>query len=227
MNSDLASFGKDVDLLELLQNCSSPTVALKHALVAFIIGTTGPKSEGFEQTVWPDELSRTLSTNYNAPASSISPASVRDAQDANHGFQSDPSQLATAQSLHRRLTVYLYTVNNSLTSTNRSQSRLSNLSALSLTRKTSSAIREAAELFSLTFFPWANPTFGDQDREGDLVGIIGEALECRIWLCGQMGEWGFEWEGVGRGAVVVSPALIVRDMGGPRRVVMDQSVVGI
>jgi hypothetical protein len=42
-----------------------------------------------------------------------------------------------------------------------------------------------------------------------------------------MGEWGFEWEGVGRGAVVVSPALIVRDMGGPRRVVMDQSVVGI
>ena len=224
MNSDLASFGKDVDLLELLQNCSNPTLALKHALVAFVLGTTGPKDEGTEQTVWPDDLMRTLSTNQGLPPSgmSLAPHVV-----LRMLTKPDSTHLAAAQALHRRLTVYLYTLNNSLSPNNHSQSRLSNLSALSLTRKTSSAIREAAEHFSLTFFPWANPTFGDQEREGDLAGIIGEALECRVWLCGQTGEWGFEWEGTGRGAVVVSPALVVSEMRGPRRVVIEQSIVGV
>lgn len=138
------------------------------------------------------------------------------------------SQLATAQALHRRLTIYLYTHANALTPQNRSQSRFSNLSTLSLTRQTAASIREAAEHFSLTFFPWANPAFGDQERESDLVAIIGEALECRVWLCGQAGEWDFEWEVPGRGAVVVAPALLVReDRRGPRRVVLNQSIVSI
>ena len=80
----------------------------------------------------------------------------------------------------------------------------------------------------MTFFPWANPTFGDQEREGDLAGVITRALETRIWLAGQIGEWDFEWEVPGRGAVVVSPSLVVRENGKrPRRVVVDQSVVGI
>jgi hypothetical protein len=124
--------------------------------------------------------------------------------------------------------VHIYTQQNALGPNSRSQSRLSNLSALSLTRKTSSAIREAAEHFSLAFFPWANPTFGDQERESDLAGIMTEALEIRIWLAGQIGEWDFEWEIPGRGAVIVSPSLVVRENErGPRRVVLDQSVVGI
>lgn len=56
MDSDLASFGKDVDMLNLLQNCSHPTVALQHALVTFVLGITGPKQGGLEQTLWPSEL---------------------------------------------------------------------------------------------------------------------------------------------------------------------------
>lgn len=92
----------------------------------------------------------------------------------------------------------------------------------------SSAIREAAENFSLTFFPWANPTFGDHERESDLAGIIGEALECRIWLYSQSGEWGFEWETPEAGVIIVTPALVVRDeRKGPRRVVMQQSILGL
>ncbi|XPS72497.1 hypothetical protein M3J09_004662 [Ascochyta lentis] len=206
MDSDLASFGKDVDMLELLQTCSSPTVALRHALVVFVLSITGPGT-GNEQTLWPDELAHVSDSHTSA-----SP------------------QFTTAQSIHRRLSVYLYTHKNSLPPTNPSQSqpRLSNLSALSLSRKTSSVIREAAEHFSLTFFPWANPAFGDQERESDLTRIIGEALECRVWLCGQPGEWGFEMEVPGRGMVVVAPSLVVKDDGrAPRRVVLNQSVVGM
>ncbi|KAF3046124.1 hypothetical protein E8E12_011237 [Didymella heteroderae] len=205
MDSDLSSFGKDIDMLELLQSCSHPTVALKHALAAFILTITAPRQGGDEQTLWPSELTHFIKSQ-----------------------DSDSTQLAMAQALHRRLTVHIYTQKNAISPTNRSQSRLSNLSALSLTRKTSSAIREAAENFSLTFFPWANPTFGDQEREGDLAGIMTEALETRIWLAGQTGEWDFEWGFLGRGLIVVSPSLVVREYGrGPRRVVMDQNVVGV
>ncbi|KAJ4381017.1 hypothetical protein N0V86_003364 [Didymella sp. IMI 355093] len=222
MDSDLASFGKDIDMLELLQACSHPTVALKHALVAFILALTGPQQNGGSQTLWPSEL-----TNFIKSQDSGKPPLTRLPRAVTNSL-TDPAQLATAQALHRRLTVHIYAQQNTLSPTNRSQSRLSNLSALSLTRKTSSAIREAAEHFSLTFFPWANPTFGDQERESDLAGIITEALETRIWLVGQTGEWDFEWEVPGRGAVVVSPSLVVRDDGrGPRRVVLDQSIVGI
>lgn len=57
MDSDLESFGKDVNMLELLQNCSHPTIALKHALVAFILSITGPRRDASEQTLWPSELS--------------------------------------------------------------------------------------------------------------------------------------------------------------------------
>ncbi|KAJ4343090.1 hypothetical protein N0V95_006787 [Ascochyta clinopodiicola] len=204
MDSDLASFGKDVDMLELLQNCSSPTVALRHALVAFVLGITGPRT-GSEQTLWPDELAHVFNTQ-----------------------ASDSPQVATAHTLHRRISAYLYTHNNTLAPTAPSQSRLSNLSALSLSRKTSAAIREAAEHFSLTFFPWADPAFGDQERESDLAGLIAEALECRIWLYGLASEWCFDWEVPGRGAVLVAPSLVVRDDGrAPRRVVLNSSVVGI
>lgn len=47
-------------------------------------------------------------------------------------------------------------------------------------------------------------------------------------MVGQKGEWDFEWEAPGRGGMLVSPSLVVREDGrGPRRVVLDQSVVGI
>lgn len=222
MDLDFASFGNNVNMLELLQSCVNPTTALKHALVAFILSITEPRRIGAAQTLWPDELTHIPYTHNSGK---------RDSTEALHPITDEPTdsaQVATAQALHRRLSVYLYTQANTPIPTSPSQSRLSNLSALSLTRKTSSAIREAAEHFSLTFFPWANPTFGDQERESDLAGIIGEALECRIWLYGQTGEWMYEWEVPSRGAVVVAPSLVVREDGrGPRRVVLDQCVVGI
>lgn len=60
MDSDLASFGKDMDMLELLQNCSRPTVALKHALIAFVLTIIGPKQDGGDSTLWPAELATLL-----------------------------------------------------------------------------------------------------------------------------------------------------------------------
>ena len=133
MDSDLASFGKHVDMLELLQNCSHPTVALKHALIAFILTITGPGHSAGAQTLWPSELS-----SFMKPQDSGKP-SVISMTDLELTCPTDSTRLATAQALHRRLTVHVYTQQNALAPNNRSQSRLSNLSALSLTRKTSSA----------------------------------------------------------------------------------------
>ncbi|KAJ8114282.1 hypothetical protein OPT61_g3798 [Boeremia exigua] len=219
MDSDLASFGKDVDMIELLQHSFQPTIALKHALVAFVLDITSPKQEGVDPTLWPEELTQVLKAHNSGKVSLSSRGAV-----ANKKL--DSGHLATAQAFHRRLSVFLYTQQNSLAPTH-SQSRLSNLSALSLTRRATSAIREAAEHFSLAFFPWANPTSGDQERESDLAGVITEALECRIWLLGQSADWAFEWEEPGRGVVVMKPAVVVRENGGPRRVVGVQSVAGI
>jgi hypothetical protein len=58
MEHGIAKFGvKGVDMAELLQECSSPTAALKHALVAYVLGITGPKQEGDrEETLFPEEL---------------------------------------------------------------------------------------------------------------------------------------------------------------------------
>lgn len=63
MSSDMVSFGKDVDMLELLQNCSQPTVALKHALVAFILSITSLKQDDDKQTLWPAELTQMIQAN--------------------------------------------------------------------------------------------------------------------------------------------------------------------
>jgi hypothetical protein len=45
MEPELAKFGaKDVNMAEMLQDASSPTTALKHALAAYVLGITSPKS---------------------------------------------------------------------------------------------------------------------------------------------------------------------------------------
>ena len=108
----------------------------------------------------------------------------------------DPS-VTTAASLHRRISVYLHTAISSAQSSRES-------------RLVQSNIREAAEHFSLTFFPWANPASCDQDKDDDLGRIITEALEVRIWLFGQPGVYEFEWEGTGRRGVLISPGLVRR-----------------
>ncbi|KAF2470559.1 uncharacterized protein BDR25DRAFT_342887 [Lindgomyces ingoldianus] len=70
-----------------------------------------------------------------------------------------------------------------------------------------SDIREAAEHFSLTFFPWVNPRYGDQEKDEHLVQVISNALDLNIWLYGQPFIYQFLWEGVGHRGVVVAPGL--------------------
>ena len=73
MENEIARFGsKDVDMAELLQNCSNPTTALKHALVAYVLGITAPKCTGDEvQTIFPEELNRTSMENSIETVSSM------------------------------------------------------------------------------------------------------------------------------------------------------------
>jgi len=82
MESEIAKFGsKDVDMAELLQDCSNPTTALKHALVAYVLGITAPKRKGGEvQTIFPEELNRTETVSgmlyHHRPAGICSTANI-------------------------------------------------------------------------------------------------------------------------------------------------------
>jgi hypothetical protein len=121
------------------------------------------------------------------------------------------AQLATARTLHRRLAVYIYTASSQRTS------------------QSASAMREAAEHFSLTFFPWANPGADDTEKDDDLMHVIAQALEMRIWLFGQPGEFVFRWDSVGTRGVVVCPEVVRVDDGNDERerVVLENRVVGV
>jgi hypothetical protein len=131
----------------------------------------------------------------------------------------DTLTTATAKSLHRRLSAYIYT------STLPSQLPHSS-SRASLVPRTSAAMREAAEHFSLTFFPWGNPSSRDVEREEDLLMILSEALDLQVWLFGQPDEWVFEWGSADRG-VVVRPGLQRVDAVGETSMVMDRDVVAV
>jgi hypothetical protein len=214
MEPELVRFGaKDVNMAELLQDCSNPTTALKHALVAYIIGITSPKkSDDDGETLFPEELNGARGQSANRSGKHhhhSSPLAKQLIQQAPIG-----SNLSTALTLHRRLSVFLYT---SHATTRRSWSFQSD-------------IREAAEHFSLTFFPWANPAADDQEKEDDLTRIISEALETRIWLFGQPSEFEFRWDGVGTRGVVVSPELVRQDgedRSGRGKVVLESGVAGL
>lgn len=210
---ELARFGaKDINMAELLQDSSSPTTALKHALMTYVLGITGPKKGDDGETLFPDELGSSRPRNALMSTSSVKSHIIflfptKEILDPN---------LRTASTIHRRLSVLLYTSErNSPTAPRRSWSFQSD-------------IREAAEHFSLTFFPWANPGCDDQEKEDDLTRTISGALELRVWLFGQPSEYDFRWDGVGSRGVVVSPELIKQDeAGGSGRVVLDSCVSGL
>lgn len=69
-------------------------------------------------------------------------------------------------------------------------------------------MREAAEHFALTFFPWANPAYADQDRDKNLVDVMNKALDMSLWLFGQPYLYEWVWEDVGRRGTVISPGLV-------------------
>ncbi|KAF2792301.1 hypothetical protein K505DRAFT_326253 [Melanomma pulvis-pyrius CBS 109.77] len=166
MESDLAKFGtSEVGMLELLQGSSMPTVAIKHALMGYVLAITSPDG-GDKVVLFPgDVVGVGGKKQFGTP--DLSPVYI----------------------LYKRLAVHLHSAIQS-----NAQARLSD-------------IREAAEHFALTFFPWANPTYGDQEKDEDLVQLISSALDLSIWLYGQPFIYEFLWEGVGRRGIVVSPGL--------------------
>ncbi|KAF2639332.1 hypothetical protein P280DRAFT_550761 [Massarina eburnea CBS 473.64] len=70
-----------------------------------------------------------------------------------------------------------------------------------------SDIREAAGLFALTFFPWANPSLSEQEKDEDLAKIMRSALDISIWLYGQPYQYEFMWEDVGFRGTAITPGL--------------------
>ncbi|KAL5113437.1 hypothetical protein ACEQ8H_008681 [Pleosporales sp. CAS-2024a] len=185
MHAALEQFGAEgVDMVSLLRDCSHPTLVIRHGLAAWIIQNTDPRED---QSLFPGELV------------------------ALRGKRSD-AKLEAAQSLHRRLSVFLYTSSLARTHTQ--------------VHVRSQAPRELAEHFSLTFFPWANPASDDQEKEDDLTRIIGEALDTMIWLYGQPGEYVFRWAGVGTRGVALRPEMIVAGKDGGRdRVFLESEEV--
>lgn len=122
--------------------------------------------------------------------------------------------LSPAYSLYRRLSVHLHT----------------STSAPHSSPSLQSAIREAAEHFALTFFPWANPGFFDHEKDEDLVQIMSNALDLMIWLYGQPSAYEFLWESVGRRGMLVAPGLVKVTDGNGRssmqpRVLLEPAVV--
>jgi hypothetical protein len=174
----LSNFGAEgVNMAELLQDCASPTTALKHALTGYVSGITGPG-----ESLFPSELNGV------------------------HGSNGDPNILKAVM-LNRRLGSWIYA------NTQHSEQ---------------AAVREAAEHFSLTFFPWANPGADDTEKDDDLTHVIAQAMETRIWLFGQPGEYVFRWDGVGTRGVVVCPEVVRVDGGSGREgVVLESRVVGV
>ncbi|KAL6710724.1 hypothetical protein ACN47E_007781 [Coniothyrium glycines] len=200
MEAGIARFGAEgVSMAELLQDISTPTTALKHALVAYVLGITGPARKDDSASLFPEELS-----------------GMRDG-----GVGAD-ANLAAAHTLQRRLAVYIYT-----STPPPSSSSSPSPSTRRASRTVHADIREAAEHFSLTFFPWANPVSSDQVKDEDLARLISEALDLSIWLFGQPYAYGFEWEGMGRRGVLVSPGLVRGSEDGKRDWVVEGVVVGI
>ncbi|KAF2651958.1 hypothetical protein K491DRAFT_696018 [Lophiostoma macrostomum CBS 122681] len=183
MESDLAKFGNGsagTGMLEMLQSFSQPTVAIKHALVSYVMGITAPEGKRGE---------------------SLFPREVIGMGGKDKVLNANPD-LSPAYLLYRQLSSHLYTTLNPLSPhTNPSAS------ALSLTTSLSSRVQEAAEHFALTFFPWANPAYSDSDKDDDLVSIIIHALELMLWLHGQPFVYELNWEGVGRRGIVIAPGL--------------------
>jgi hypothetical protein len=124
------------------------------------------------------------------------------------------AKLSAAATLHRRLSVYLYTATSSPPPNARGSWAIQAL------------VREAAEHFSLTFFPWANPASSEQDKDEDLARIISEALELRLWLYGQPYEYEFVWEGTGRRGILVSPGLVRNSEDDKRDWIVEGVIVG-
>jgi hypothetical protein len=218
MEPDLARFGtRDVDMAELLHICARPTVALKHALGAWVLGITGPRRD-HEQSVFPEPLQRSRMEMSAATGVFILgfKSSIRYAALT---ASTDPPTTLIAKSLHRRLSAYIYT--SSLSSQLPHSS-----SRASLVPRTSAAMREAAEHFSLTFFPWGNPSSRDVEREEDLLMILSEALDLQVWLFGQPDEWVFEWGSADRG-VVVRPGLQRVDEAGESKMVIERDVAAV
>ncbi|KAF2689580.1 hypothetical protein K458DRAFT_413851 [Lentithecium fluviatile CBS 122367] len=163
MESDLARFG--TNLIEILENSSMPTVAIKHALAGYILSIVSSEAED-QATLFPAEITG-LKANERS---------------------TDMSDQA-AYIMYKRLAVHLHAPNPASH------------------QSCQSDIREAAEHFALTFFPWANPAYHEKEKDEELVRIISEALDVSIWLYGQPYLYEFVWEGVGRRGTVVAPGL--------------------
>ncbi|KAJ4356289.1 uncharacterized protein N0V89_004320 [Didymosphaeria variabile] len=120
--------------------------------------------------------------------STLFPAEVAGLRQNERSFESPDDQAAYI--LYKRLAAHLHAP-----PTSSLQSRQSD-------------IREAAEHFALTFFPWANPAYADQDKDENLVDVINNALDLSLWLFGQPYLYEWVWEEVGRRGTVVSPGMV-------------------
>lgn len=189
MESDLARFGSEsLNMVMMLQESSMPTVAIKHALSGFIMSIVSPDGEE-QATLFPAEI---------AGLKKSERLGATDGMSSPHLFSTILSERCTnlsntddqaAYIIYKRLAVHLHSPD-----------------AASLQARQAD-IREAAEHFALTFFPWINPTVQDQEKDQELIKIMNSALELSIWLYGQPYQYEFMWEDPGFRGTAITPGL--------------------
>ncbi|KAF1977709.1 hypothetical protein BU23DRAFT_550388 [Bimuria novae-zelandiae CBS 107.79] len=168
MEADLRKFsGESVNLAEELEHSSMPTIAIKHALMLYVLGIVSPEADQ-QSTLFPSE--------------------VAGLKESERSVQSADDQAAYI--LYKRLAAHLH------------------VPTASALQSRQSDIREAAEHFGLTFFPWANPIYADRDKDESLVDVLNHALDLSLWLFGQPYLYEWVWEEVGRRGTMVAPGLV-------------------
>ncbi|PVI06001.1 hypothetical protein DM02DRAFT_724763 [Periconia macrospinosa] len=167
MENDLERFGSEsLNMVNMLQDSSMPTIAIKHALSGFIMSIVSPDGEE-QATLFPTEIAGLKKNERLA----------------------DTTDDEAAYIMYKRLAVHLHSPD-----TASFQARQSD-------------IREAAEHFALTFFPWINPAVSDQEKDQELIKIMNSALELSIWLYGQPYQYEFMWEDPGFRGTAITPGL--------------------
>jgi hypothetical protein len=109
MEPELAKFGAgDVDMAEVMQDCSSPTTALKHALMAYVLGITGPKKGRDGETLFPEELSRMHISSHADNSSGTFLLSLRLSRNLLTPHRSKPPRSNNSPPPPRRLPLHLF-----------------------------------------------------------------------------------------------------------------------
>ena len=215
MEAELAGFGAaargDEPIVDLLRGARQPKTVLTHCLMAYVLSLTAPSSA----------VATRKRQHGHAGQAALFPRDLLGVVPM--PAQADKERGYTAlQALYHRLAAQLYVSSSPSSSASPFASSPASptptLPAAAIATL-QPRIRAAAEHFSLTFFPWADPLATDQDKDDHLAGVIADALDTALWLFAQVGAFDVDWDRrsgsvSGSGSIVVMPRVSAWAWGG-------------